>query len=120
MDESENRQLGRDSLFVLADLRLDGSQEEHRIKVRNLSAGGMMGEAPLRVVPGAPIAVKLRNIGWVCGTIAWVQDSRFGIAFNEDIDPKVARAPLVAGDGTPRFTRPPLPELAGNGVLRKI
>ena len=120
MDESDNRQIGRDSLFVLADVRLDGSQEEHRIKVRNLSAGGMMGEAPLRVIRGAPVAVNLRNIGWVEGTIAWVQDIRFGIAFNEDIDPKVARAPQITGDGSPRFTRPPLPELAGNGVLRKI
>ena len=35
----------RDSLFVMADLRLDGNEETHRIKMRNLSAGGMMGEA---------------------------------------------------------------------------
>ena len=120
MDEPENRHIARDSLFVMADLRLEGSDEEHRIKVRNLSAGGMMGEGTVRVVRGAVIQVNIRNIGWVEGSIAWVQESRFGIAFREDIDPKVARAPLADGDHSPRFTKPPLSDLTGSGVVRKI
>lgn len=120
MDEPENRHIARDSLFVMADLRLEGSDEEHRIKVRNLSAGGMMGEGTVRVVRGAVIQVNIRNIGWVEGSIAWVQESRFGIAFREDIDPKVARAPLTDGDHSPRFTRPPLSDLTGSGIVRKI
>jgi hypothetical protein len=41
----DHRQLGRDSLFLMADLRLDGQDGEHRVRVRNLSAGGMMAEA---------------------------------------------------------------------------
>src|SRR5579864_7352291 len=90
---TENRQIARDSLFVMADLRLSGSQDEHRIKVRNLSAGGMMGEGTIRVVRGSELEVNIRNIGWVAGTVAWVQDDRFGVAFREEIDPKVARAP---------------------------
>ena len=52
MDGNENRQIARDSLFVMADLRLPGSAAEHRIKVRNLSAGGMMGEGAVRVARG--------------------------------------------------------------------
>jgi hypothetical protein len=98
MDGSENRQIARDSLFVMADLRLPGTDDEHRIKVRNLSAGGMMGEGPVRVMRGDRVQVNIRNIGWVEGSIAWVQDDRFGVAFCEEIDPKVARAP-VAKDG---------------------
>jgi PilZ domain len=120
MDEAEQRQLARDSLFVMADLRLDGSEGEHRVKVRNLSSGGMMAEGPLRVVRGGVIWVNIRNIGWVEGSIAWVQDSRFGIAFRDEIDPKVARAPADSGDHLARFTRPPLPELSRAGVVRKI
>ena len=120
MDESDNRQIARDSLFVMAELRLEGSDEEHRIKVRNLSAGGMMGEGTVRVVRGAVIAVNIRNIGWVEGSIAWVQEDRFGIAFRDDIDPKVARAPLSAGDQSSRYTRPPLGDLSGSGIVRKI
>ena len=116
MDGSENRQIARDSLFVMADLRLPGSQEEHRIKVRNLSAGGMMGEGSLRVVRGDDIEVNIRNIGWVAGSVAWVQDDRFGVAFREEIDPKVARAPVGAGGSAPS------PGYAGHEAktLRKI
>ena len=120
MDEAEQRQLTRDSLFVMADLRLEGSDDAHRIKVRNLSSGGMMGEGSVRVKRGAVLQVHIRNIGWVEGSIAWVQDDRFGIAFCEDIDPKVARAPAVHGEHSPRFTRPPLHDPARSGLVRKI
>ncbi len=101
MDESDQRHIGRDSLFVMADLRLDGSEETLRIKMRNLSAGGMMGEGNVRVTHGTVVWVEIRNIGWVEGSIAWVQDKRFGVAFREEIDPKLARPPLPAGDGAP-------------------
>jgi len=101
MDESDQRHIGRDSLFVMADLRLDGSEETLRIKMRNLSAGGMMGEGNVRLTRGTVVWVEIRNIGWVEGSIAWVQDNRFGVAFREEIDPKLARPPLPAGDGAP-------------------
>jgi prepilin-type processing-associated H-X9-DG protein len=101
MDGNENRQIARDSLFVMADLRLAGSDGEHRIKVRNLSAGGMMGEGDVRVSRGDRIAVKIRNVGWVDGSVAWVQEDRFGVAFHEEIDPKVARAPVASSPSTP-------------------
>ena len=41
--------------------------------------------------------------------LAWVQGDRFGVAFEKDIDPKVARAPAQDGEGTPRFVKPILP-----------
>jgi hypothetical protein len=95
MDGNENRQIARDSLFVMADLRLPESEETHRIKVRNLSAGGMMGEGPVRVARGDRVEISIRNIGWVEGSIAWVQEDRFGVAFRDEIDPKVARAQVT-------------------------
>jgi hypothetical protein len=63
----------------------------------------------------------LRNIGWVGGSVAWKQDDRFGIAFLEEIDPKVARAPVAVGApdlASPRFTRPPIDPHRAD--LRKI
>lgn len=106
MNEGENRQIARDSLFLMAALRVDGLDGEFRIKVRNLSAGGMMGEGTVRVVRGAVVEVNIRNIGWVEGSVAWVQDSRFGVAFREDIDPRLARAPVgKAEDPAPDYMR---------------
>lgn len=113
------RELNRDSLFLLADVRLDGVEGEHRVRVRNLSAGGMMAEGEAEVKRGQPCQVKLRNMGWIDATVAWVQENRFGVAFLEEIDPKVARAPLIAGESSPRFTRTPVP-LTETRPLRKV
>jgi hypothetical protein len=119
MSNNGQRQIARDSLFVMADLRLDGVEGEHRIRVRNLSAGGLMAESQLNVRRGQAVWTMLRNIGWVEGSVAWVQDNRFGIAFREEIDPMVARAPVARSEGTPRHIRPPLAQ-TDSERLRKI
>lgn len=95
MSNVDTRQVGRDSLFLLAQVRVDGQDAPGRVKVRNLSAGGMMAEGSMKVIRGARIEVELRNLGWVAGTVAWCQGDRFGIAFVDDIDPKIARAPVA-------------------------
>ena len=119
MDEAEQRQIVRDSLLVMADLRLDGELAEHRIKVRNLSAGGMMGEGPVKVVRGALIWINVRNIGWIEGSVAWVQDTRFGIAFRDEIDPRLARAPLAANAVSQPLMRSPA-AAKSPGAVRKV
>lgn len=119
MGDNEHRQIARDSLFVMAALRIDGLEGEHRARIRNLSTGGLMAEGDVRVQRGQLVWVSIRNIGWVEGSVAWVQDNRFGVAFREEIDPKIARAPVTGGEQTPRFVRPPL-SLYDQGGLRKI
>jgi len=120
METAENRQASRDSLLLLVDLRLGGVEGISRIKVRNLSSGGAMGEGQVRVARGMTASINLRNIGWIEGTIAWVQDNRFGIAFHEEIDPRLARAQVSDGDHTPRFTRAPIATQPSEVFLRKI
>ena len=109
MSNVDTRQVNRDSLFLLAQVRVDGQDAVHRVKVRNLSAGGMMAEGEARVMRGALVQVELRNIGWVNGTVAWRQDNRFGIAFVDEIDPLVVRAPAAPAEtldfDAPRYTR---------------
>lgn len=97
MDEIEHRQRGRDNLFLMADLRLldangVGADGEHRVRIRNLSAGGVMAEGNVKVGPGTRLEVALSNIGWVAGTVAWIQDNRFGIAFAQQVDPERVQA----------------------------
>lgn len=121
----ETRSVARDSLFLLADIRVEQGLDVHRVRVRNLSDGGMMGEGNLRVQRGHRLTIELRNLGTVNGTVAWVQDNRFGVAFDEEIDSQKARRPLSATDDTGativerswahRAPRPPEPSL-----LRKI
>lgn len=121
MVEGDNRQIARDSLFLLADLRIEGLESEYRIKVRNLSACGMMGEGAVRVERGTLISVNIRNVGWVQGAVAWVQENRFGVAFSEDIDPKLARTPVGGSeDPAPSHVRHHQAPTPGLGRLRKL
>lgn len=106
MAEDDHRHISRDSLFLMAELRVPGQEALIRVKVRNLSAGGMMAEGPVRAVRGTLVEVNIRNVGWVEGAIAWAQGDRCGIAFSEDIDPMIARSPVAIGEGTPRFVKP--------------
>ncbi len=127
MSNVDTRQVNRDSLFLLAQVRVDGVAETYRVKVRNLSAGGMMAEGEARVTRGSLVHVELRNLGWVEGTVAWKQDTRFGIAFVDEIDPVVARGPAVGdveGYSAPRYTKNhqavPASQQPERSPLRKI
>jgi PilZ domain len=106
MSEDESRQIARDSLFVMADLRLVGSDAEYRVRVRNLSSGGLMAEGGPKVVLGQTVSLNVRNLGWIDGSVAWVQDNRYGIAFHEEIDPRLVREPEASGEPDYRVRRP--------------
>lgn len=95
----DTRSVSRDSLFLLANVKVENESEQHRVRVRNLSDGGMMGEGPVRVARGNRVEVELRNVGKINGSVAWVQDQRFGIAFDEEIDSQAARKPAPGSDG---------------------
>lgn len=74
---------------ITVQATLAGSDKLHPIRVRNLSPGGMMGEGDIAVDRGSQLRLVMPNIGLVSGTVAWVQDDRFGVAFADDIDPDV-------------------------------
>jgi len=123
MSTAETRQVSRDSLMLSAEVAVEGAAQTARVRVRNLSAGGMMAEGDVAAKRGHKITVNLRNIGKVEGTVAWVQDNRFGIAFVDSIDPKLARAPVASGTrdpASPRFTRTPVAEPRAVGSVRKL
>jgi hypothetical protein len=126
MSGVDTRHINRDSLFLMADVRLDGNSESHRVKVRNLSAGGMMAESDMTVVRGARVTVDLRNLPSITGSVAWVQENRFGVAFAQEIDPRAPRTPVGNSSdlSTPRFVRPssilPNGMPLESGPLRKI
>ena len=107
MSGVDTRHVNRDSLFLSAELRFDGNPATHRVRVRNLSPAGMMAESDLRVLAGTRVTVTLKNLPPVTGNVAWVHDTRFGIAFGEEIDPKAPRSTVGTGEtAAPRFVRP--------------
>lgn len=116
----------RDSFFLLANVGLESGAAGGRVRVRNLSDGGMMGEGDLAVRRGDRVQVELGNVGTVCGNIAWVQGRRFGIAFDREIDSERARRPVASGSSpldkegrVSWFHRAPNPQLSAE-KLRKV
>ena len=102
-DSKEPR--ARDSLFLLAEITFDGSQEVHKVKVRNLSTGGMMVESDLDIAQGQRLVATLRNVGSVHGQVAWARSARFGVAFDREINPKQVRQPVGGSGEVPRYLR---------------
>lgn len=92
-DAATQRNNSRDSLFLVAKLTVTGLPAE-QVRVRNLSAGGLMAEYPSPIEPGTTVLIDLRGIGEIRGRIAWATDGRIGIAFDNPIDPLKARKPV--------------------------
>lgn len=123
---NQPRKQDRDSLFLLANLRLADSTDTQRIKVRNLSPGGMMAESPVRTACGERLTVELRNLGWISGTVAWVADSRFGVIFDREVDCKAVRQPVTVSAESSQIGARPLAGTHGSvarpepGIVRRI
>lgn len=86
-----SRAADRDSLFMQARVAIAGHAEPVQVRVRNLSAGGMLAESSVSVAQGIAVEVDLRNIGPVPGRIVWTGDKKFGIAFDRAINPQSVR-----------------------------
>jgi hypothetical protein len=64
------------------------------VRVRNLSSIGMMADHDGRCMEGDEVIVAMRGIGSVKGKVAWVRPGRIGVAFDAEVDPKLARKPI--------------------------
>lgn len=84
----------RDSMLLQATLRLSEAAAPVAIRIRNLSAGGLMADCALPLASGQAVEVELRNIGAVIGQVAWADGQRIGIAFDGPIDPQLTRRPV--------------------------
>jgi hypothetical protein len=99
-EDGADRATERRSFFLNAVISIE-ERGGFVARIRNLSAGGMMVEldqAPdPEWAPGERVATELRNIGTVKGEIAWAGGRRFGVRFDREIDPELARKPVAIG-----------------------
>lgn len=102
----EVRSRKRDSMFMVARLRITGRDGVHDVRVRNLSAGGMMLEHDCIAEPGTPVLLEMRGLGELGGQVAWCTRGRLGIALDQPIDPQRARVPVGNGTTTPVYAKP--------------
>ncbi|WP_255247070.1 PilZ domain-containing protein [Sphingopyxis sp. GW247-27LB] len=100
-----SRSADRDSLFLQASLGLPGVEGPVMVRVRNLSAGGMLAEGGAKVSQGSAVEVELRNVGVVPGRIVWVGEGKFGIAFDRPVNPQAVRRQVVTESDLPPHLR---------------
>ncbi len=81
------RETGRDSLFMQGQLHIPDHDGAITVRVRNLSAGGVMVDFVGDFPEGTPLQIELRNIGLVTGHVAWSSANHIGMAFDAPIDP---------------------------------
>ncbi|WP_326490624.1 PilZ domain-containing protein [Sphingobium sufflavum] len=96
----------RDSLLLLTEFLDEEGESIASVRVRNLSATGLMAECDRLLVEGSRVRLTLRGTGEIGASVSWCRDGRVGLAFDEHIDPMVVRRPV--GAGAPRAT-PTLP-----------
>ena len=86
----------RDHLFLSATIRKEAEKDgpAATVRVRNLSAIGLMADYTDVAAPGDPVVVTVRGIGSVAGMVNWVRCGRIGIIFDVEVDPKMARKPV--------------------------
>lgn len=90
---------------MLAKLRIDGDPEPVTIRIRDLSAGGLRAQFAGPRLGRVRLAVEIRNIGWVEGSVAWQNDAHIGICFDTPINPEVSRISVTGSFAAPA---PPL------------
>lgn len=93
-DRGPARGAPRDSLFLLTVLTSPAGVNLGRARVRNLSSTGLMADCERAFNKGDRVVMNLRGVGDVQGSIAWVKGDRVGIAFDDTIDPQLARKPV--------------------------
>ena len=110
-EPASKRSKARDSLFLVADLYIDGRPGMASVRIRNLSSGGLMAEYAHPVEIGNALEIDLRGVGKVAGRIAWTAAGRIGVAFDTPIDPLQARKPVSAVKKAPTKDKPIKPIL---------
>lgn len=96
----------RDSLFMVAQMRVASEVATIDVRVRNLSSGGLMIELDGALDTGTAVALEMRGLGEVTGVVAWYTRGRAGIALDHEIDPKRVRKPVGGGGSTPDYAKP--------------
>ncbi|MBB3980486.1 hypothetical protein GGR44_000117 [Sphingobium fontiphilum] len=113
-DRGPARSAARDSLFLLTSIMSADGVDLGKARVRNLSATGLMADCERAIPADIAIVVELRGVGRVSGRIAWSREHKIGMAFDEVIDPQLARRPVSQG-----ASRAALPDYLRSQTLRR-
>lgn len=100
---AHNRAAPRTSMFLQATILCMASGERYPLRVRNISAGGLMADCSHEFSPGDRVELDVRGVRQQAGQIAWAGHGKLGVSFDDPINPSLARRPVTTESGTPRL-----------------
>ena len=103
----------RNKVMLMVAVRFAGDPHVHRLRARDIAAGGVRLAFRGDAIPGDAVTVEFAAIGAIPGTVVWVADGEIGVRFTETIDPEQARL-TVTGE-----YRRPTP-VAARQTLRRV
>src|SRR3546814_13465228 len=102
-----DRKAKRDSLFLLTSVSSPDGPARGKVRVRNLSAKGLMADCPFPIIEGEAVILNVRAVGPVSGAVVWINGDQIGVAFDTTIDQARARVPVSSkATASPEFVGP--------------
>lgn len=84
----------RYAVMLAGTIKLQASRRDGMpIRVRDISASGLMGECGYPTRIGDLVEVEIPRFGRITGRVRWGAMGRVGIQFDEAIDPAIAFSP---------------------------
>ena len=81
--------------MLMVAARFAGDPQVHRLRVRDIAAGGARLSYRGEAVEGDGVCIDFAAIGEVAGRVAWVGAGEIGVRFLHAIDPEAARIPVT-------------------------
>ena len=97
----------RSSVMLMADLRMTAFANPVRIRVRDISKGGLKGSGIGHMPSGSEITVELPNIGLVRSRVVWSNQDNFGLVFDHQIDVQTVKTKITGNYVQPMPNREP-------------
>ena len=100
------------TILRVGTLIIDGRRE--LCLIRNISAGGLMAHVYSSLPLDQQLSVELKTNQPIAGTVAWIEGSNVGIAFNEivDVEDLLATQSVLENGWRPRLPRVEVDRLA--------
>lgn len=94
MNAVETRQHRRERVLMFAQVTLGSGPEQHRVRIRDLSAHGVQIEGDIDAHLGELVQIDFGEAGKATGVIARLDDKVFGLNLDEAIEPDAVRRAL--------------------------
>ena len=98
MSPLETRGVTRERVLMLATMTVANGPEQHRVRIRDLSAQGVQAEGDLVAQPGEQVEIDFAAAGKARGVVAWRDGKVLGLELEQEIEPDVVRRAIIASD----------------------